>query len=372
MSLGDRSLKVAIVHDWLVSYGGAEKVLEEQLALFPDAHIYTLLHKPGTQSPLIESRKIRTSMLQDIPISDHRRLITLMPYTVEQFDLSEYDLVISNTFAVVHGVVTSPEQLHLAYINRTMRYAWDTYHQDLAAFGVGRGIKHLVASLGYHYLRLWDIAAFQRPDRVLANSPFSSRRIQKYYRRDAYTLFAPVDTSQFSPARKRDDYYVTVGRLVPLKGVDLMVKAFLQSGRRLIVVGDGPQMDGLRAHAGTNIKFTGKLNTREVAEILGQARGYLAMAEEDFGIANVEALASGTPVIAWGQGGVKHTIRHGENGWLFNERTSEALNVALDRFEHLDWPSAEEIAHTAQQFSASAYRAGLRQQIELATRQREL
>ncbi|UTA52251.1 glycosyltransferase [Deinococcus radiodurans] len=146
-----------------------------------------------------------------------------------------------------------------------------------------------------------DLAAFQRPDLVLANSPFSAQRLQKYYHREAQILFAPVDTEQFAPAETRDDYYVTVGRLVPLKGIDLMVKAFTTSGRRLIVIGDGPQLDELRAMAGPNIEFTGKLSSPQVAEILSRARGYLAMAEEDFGIANVEALASGTPVIAWGK-----------------------------------------------------------------------
>ena len=364
-------MKVAIIHDWLVSYGGAEKVLEEQWALFPQADIYTLLHKLGSQSPLIESKQIRTSGLQRLPIGDHRKLIALMPYAAEQFDLTSYDLVLSNTFAIVHGVISTPDQLHMAYVNRTMRYAWDTYHQDLAAFGVGGGIKRLAASLGYHYLRLWDLAAFQRPDLVLANSPFSAQRLQKYYHREAQILFAPVDTEQFAPAETRDDYYVTVGRLVPLKGIDLMVKAFTTSGRRLIVIGDGPQLDELRAMAGPNIEFTGKLSSPQVAEILSRARGYLAMAEEDFGIANVEALASGTPVIAWGQGGVRHTVQHGKNGWLFAKRSSESLNAAVEQFERLDWLSPQLIAQSAQQFSGAAYRASLRQQINSALQRRE-
>lgn len=359
-------MKVAIVHDWLVSYGGAEKVLEEQLAVFPQADIYTLVHQTGSQPPLIESKYIRTSGLQKIPVKNHRKLIALMPHAVEQFDFSDYDVVISNTFAIVHGVITRPEQLHVAYVNRTMRYAWDTYHQDLIEFGVNKGIKRAAASIGYHYLRLWDFAAFQRPDVILVNSPFSGQRIKKFYHRETKTLFAPVEIEQFTPSIERDDYYVTVGRLVPLKGVDLMVKAFNESGRQLIVIGDGPQMQELKQLAKSNIKFTGKLSTPEIAKILGRARGYLAMAEEDFGIANVEALASGCPVIAWGQGGVVYTVEHGKTGWLFGERTSEALNAAVAQAEQVSWPSAEEIAQRAYKFSASTYRRDFKKCIEEA------
>lgn len=362
-------MKVAIVHDWLVSYGGAEKVLEEQLSLFPVADIYTLVHKQGSQSPLIESKEIRTSILQSIPLNDHRKLIALMPYAVEQFDLTSYDIVLSNTFAIVHGVLSTPNQLHLAYVNRTMRYAWDLYHHDLAAFDMDKGVKYLAATLGYHYLRLWDIAAFQRPDKVLANSPFTARRIQKYYRREAETLFAPVDVEQFAPAPQREDYYVTVGRLVPLKGIDLMVRACTASGRRLVVIGDGPQYDKLRQVAGPTITFTGKLGSAEVADVLSRARGYLAMAEEDFGIANVEALASGCPVIAWGQGGVNYTVQHGRTGVLFKERTAPALNAALDSFEHMTLLASEAIAQEAQAFSGAAYRRALRQHIDTALTQ---
>lgn len=365
-------MRVAIVHDWLVSYGGAEKVLEEQLALFPGADIYTLLHKPGSQSPLIESKQIRTSGLQHVPLSDHRKLIALMPYAAEQFNLTSYDIIISNTFAIIHGVISNPEQVHIAYVNRTMRYAWDTYHQDLAAFGVGGGVKRLAASVGYHYLRLWDMAAFQRPDTIIANSPFSARRIQKYYRRKAHVLFGPVEVERFAPDQRREDYYVTVGRLVPLKGIDLMVEAFNRSGRRLVVIGDGPQLDELSREAKGNITFTGKLTSGEVAPLLAKARGYLAMAEEDFGIANVEALASGCPVIAWGRGGVRYTVQDGENGLLFDERTPEALNAALDRFEATDLLSPALIAESAQKFSAAAYRNGLRGYIDRERRRRSL
>lgn len=363
-------MKVAIIHDWLVTYGGAEKVLEEQLNLFPSADIYTLLHQPGSQSPIIESKQIRTSSLQRVPVGDHRKLIALMPYAVEQFDMSGYDLVLSNTFAVTHGVISTPEQLHVAYVNRTMRYAWDTYHEDLGAFGLSGGIKRLAASLGYHYLRLWDLAAFQRPDQVIANSPFSARRIQKYYRREAATLFPPVDTELFRSETKREDFYVTVGRLVSLKGVDLMVEAFTRSGRKLVVVGDGPMLEALRARAGKTVTFTGKLSSPEVAKLLARARGYVAMAEEDFGIANVEALASGCPVVGWRRGGIVYTVQHGENGVLFDERSAEGLNAALETLERSQVLPPDIISRNAQVFSGASYRARLGQHIERQLKER--
>lgn len=364
-------MKVAIVHDWLVTYGGAEKVLEEQLSLFPAADIYTLLHQPGSQSPIIESKRICTSSLQRIPVQDHRKLIALMPYAVEQFDVSRYDLVLSNAFAVTHGVISTPEQLHLAYINRTMRYAWDTYHEDLVSFGLSGGIKRLAASLGYHYLRLWDLAAFQRPDQVIANSPFSARRIQKYYRRETSILFPPVDTDLFRSDSNREDFYVTVGRFVPLKGIDLIVDAFSRSGRNLVVIGDGPLMGELKGRAGRNVIFTGKLSSPEVAKLLARARGYVAMAEEEFGIANVEALASGCPVIGWRRGGIVYTVQDGENGVLFDERSAEGLNAALETFERSQLLPPDAISRNAQGFSRASYRAQLRGLIEQQLKERQ-
>ena len=365
-------MKVAIVHDWLITYGGSEKVLEEQINLYPSADIYTLLHEAGSQSPIIESKKIHTSALQNLPHKDHRRLVALMPYAAEQFDLTGYDVILSNTFAVVHGVISSPDQVHVAYVNRTMRYAWDTYHQDLSTFGVSSGVKRSLAGLAYHYLRLWDLAAFQRPDTLLVNSPFSARRIGKYYRRRAEVLFPPVDIGAFVCGSVREDYYVTVGRLVPLKGVELIVDAFGRSGRRLIVIGDGPLLGELSGRGHPNVTFTGKLNSAAVADILGRARGYVAMAEEDFGIANVEALASGCPVIGWRKGGIMHTVQPGINGVLFEERSADGLNAALLTFEQTELSEPQIIARSAQRYDSAHYRARLGQHVSEQLRERQV
>lgn len=367
ISTADSHLKIAIIHDWLISCGGAEKVLEQLLLCFPRAHVYTLLHKINSQSPIIESRQVTTSFLQKIPIKDHRKLIALMPIAIEQFDLSDYDIIISNTFAVAHGIISKPSQYHLTYVNRTMRYAWDTYHDDLKAFGIGSGAKRAAASIGYHYLRLWDYAAFQRPDDVICNSSFSSQRVKKYYHRSSNIIRPPVETDDFYISSNREDYYVTVGRLVPLKGIDIMVSAFNKTGRSLVIIGDGPQYKDLKEKAGKNIKFMGHLQTPDIAQILSRARAYIAMSEEDFGIANVEAFSSGLPVIAWNSGGIASIVNHGDQGWLFNERSEEGLNIAITEFEnreHLFW-EAQSIAQFAEQFSSQKFRQNIMRHIAI-------
>jgi glycosyltransferase involved in cell wall biosynthesis len=348
------TMRVGIVHDWLVVAGGAERVLESMLDRVPDAVVRTLIYAPAhfTRSRIADA-DIRTSFLDRLPGSarQHRLLLPLMPIAIEQFDLSAEEVVISNSFAVAHGVITSARQLHIVYVNRTMTYAWDTYHRDLAAFGVRHGAKGLAARLVYHYVRQWDYLAFQRPDVLVCNSEFSRRRVAKQYRRDALVIHPPVDRLS-SEARTRSDHYVFVGRLVPVKRVDLLIRAFNQLGRPLVIVGDGPSRATLEATAKANIQFVGWQPREVVSEYVASARAFVFASEEDFGVAPVEAQMLGVPVVAFGGGGTAETIVPGITGLLYPKQRVEDIVSAVQTFELRERQfDADAIAEHASAFS---------------------
>ncbi len=328
-------VRIGLVHDWLIVPGGAERVLEALLDRLPDASVRTLLYSPAAfaGSPIAD-RKIQTSFIDRLPGSTrrHRTLLPLMPIAIEQFDLSREDVVISNSHAVAHGVITNARQLHIAYINRTMTYAWESYHRDLVAFGVHRGLKGVASRIVYHRVRQWDYLAFQRPDVIVCNSEYSKRRVAKQYRRDAIVIYPPVDGLS-SATRAPDDHYVFVGRLVPVKRVDLLVGAFNQLGRQLVIVGDGPLRAELQASAKANIRFVGWKSRAEVSAHVASARAFVFASEEDFGIAPVEAQMLGVPVIAFGGGGTAETIVPGRTGVLYPRQQVGDIVSAIETFE---------------------------------------
>jgi glycosyltransferase involved in cell wall biosynthesis len=334
-------MKVAIVHDWLVTWAGAERVLEQMLALFPDADLYTLIDfLPPDQRPANLPARLKTSFLQRLPFARirYRQYLPLMPLAVEQFDLSGYDLVLSSSYAVAKGVLTGPEQLHISYVHSPMRYAWDLQHQYLRESGLDRGLRQWFARWVLHKMRLWDARTSNGVDHFVANSHFIARRIEKTYRRSSVVIHPPVDVATFRPGGPREDFYLTASRLVPYKRVDLVVEAFsLRRDRRLVVIGEGPEHRHIRSGAGSNIEFLGYQKPEILKDYMQRARAFLFAGQEDFGIVLLEAQACGVPVIAYGSGGARESVRHIEldrpTGVLFWEQTAQSLTRAIERFE---------------------------------------
>lgn len=352
--------RVALVHDWLVTVAGAERVLATLLELFPRAPVYCLIWDEGKNTAqLIRDRQVHASFLQGLPGARrwYRFWLPLMPIAVEAFDLSGYDAVISSSHAVAKGVRTGPEQLHVSYIHTPMRYAWDLEWEYLSAMALGRGIRGVATRTLLHYLRLWDVVSAQRVDVFVANSRYVARRVWKVYRRRAKVIYPPVDVERFRPRKQRDDYYVTVTRLVPYKKVGVLVEAFNRLQRPLVVIGDGPELNALRRRAASNVVFLGRQSEEVVREHLERARAFLFAAEEDFGIAPVEAQAAGAPVIAYGRGGVAESVVAGETGLFFYEQSPEAVVEAVLEFERIQGRfSVERIRKNAERFGRERFK----------------
>lgn len=361
--------KLALVHDWLITLGGAEQVLRSLRALWPQAPIYTLLYDlNGPCREWTADAQIIPSALQKIPgaVRRHRLFLPLMPFAVEQFDLSPYDLVLSSSYAVAKGVLTRPDQRHIAYVHAPMRYAWDLYQLYIHQSRLDRRWIGLPARILLHYLRLWDRLSADRADVLIANSRHTAERIRKFYRREAQVIYPPVDVEFFTPAGDRGGDYVTVSRLVPYKRLDLMVEAFaLLPNRRLVIVGDGPERQRLERTAGPNIQFLGFQPRETLRHLLRKARAFIFAAWEDFGITPVEAQACGTPVIAYGRGGALETVIPGVSGEFFSEAEPEALAQAVRRFEETAIPYSIEAVRTgAERFSEPRFHEQIRRVVE--------
>jgi glycosyltransferase involved in cell wall biosynthesis len=334
--------RIALVHEWLYTYAGAEKVLEVMLQEFPDADVFSLIDRlPERHRAGLRGKQIRTTVLQKIPFVQHiyKRLLPLMPFAVEQLDLSQYDLVISNSHAVAKGVLTSARQLHICYCYTPMRYAWDLQEQYLRESGIEKGFQSSVARYFLHRIRLWDHASAQRVDHFIACSQYIGRRIRKAYRRDSTVIYPNVDTSRFVIGGVREDFYVCSSRMVPYKKMHLIVEAFAaMPDRRLIMIGTGPQFRRIRKLATPNVTLLGYQPFPVLLDHLQRARAFIFAAEEDFGIAPLEAQACGTPVLAFGRGGAQETVVDGSTGLHFHKQTPEAIRDAVRRFEALETP----------------------------------
>lgn len=334
-------MKVAIVHDWLTLKGGAETCLEEFLDLYPQADLFCIVDfLPEHERGFLHGHRITTSFIQRLPgaAKHYRSYLALMPIAIEQLDVTGYDLVISSSASVAKGVITGPDQVHIAYTYSPIRYAWDLQHQYLAESGLTRGLKSKVARMILHYVRLWDSRTAHGVDHFIAISGFIARRIRKAYGREATVVYPPVNLDRFTPGETREDFYVTMSRMVPYKRIPLIVEAFrAMPDRRLVVIGDGPEMAAVRKAAGPNVTILGKQPDEVVVSHLQRAKAFLFAAEEDFGIAPLEAQACGTPVIAYGKGGAVETISgldvEGQTGVFFREQTPQAIVAAV---EHLD------------------------------------
>lgn len=388
-------MKVALVHEWLITHGGSEEITGQLCALFPDADLFTLVADPvPSLAALIGPRRIVTSALQRIPgaTKAHRRLLPLMPWAIERFDFTGYDLVISVSHAVAKGVRTPPGVPHLNICCSPVRYAWDLEEQYLEESGLSRGVKGLVARALLARIRNWDRRTADRPTRILAISEFIRERVQRVWGRESGVLYPPVETSFFGTddgrrmtndgGRMTDDGssaepssrhpssvhnpYVTASRFVPYKRIPLIVEAFkLLPDRELVVIGDGPERAKVEAAAGPNVRLLGHLSRAELRDWLQRADGFVFAAEEDFGIAPVEALAAGTPVVAYGKGGALETVGPG-TGVFFDAQTPEAIAEGVRRLEAevaAGRVSRAACKGWAERFSVAAFRAGVRREI---------
>jgi glycosyltransferase involved in cell wall biosynthesis len=366
-------LRVAIAHDWLNGMRGGERVLEALLELYPSAELYTLFHDPGSVSKQIESRPIRASVLDRLPGGRryYRHLLPLYPWAVARFDLTEFDLVISSSHCAAKGVRVPQRTPHICYCHTPMRYLWDQYD---AYFAKGRASlpTRLAMSLVVGPLRRWDARSALDVDHFVANSRHIQDRIKRCYGRESNVVHPPVDLERFSPGPEpRADFYLTLGALVPYKRLDLAVAAFNRLGQPLRIVGAGVERERLRAMAGPNVTIEGPVSDEEVVSLLARCRALILPGVEDFGIGVVEALASGAPVIALGEGGALDTVREAGNGTdpsmahgvFFSEQTVEALLQAVERFQRLDFDPAA-VTASASDFPRSRFMQGMRLEID--------
>lgn len=364
-------MRIAIVHDWLTVYAGAEKVLEQLLLLYPQAEVFTLVDfLPPNERGFLRGVKVHTSFLQRLPRArrSYRSYLPLMPLAIEQFDLSRFDLVISSSYAVAKGVLTGPDQVHVCYCHSPIRYAWDLQHQYLRESGLETGPKGWIAKAVLSYIRIWDSRTANGVDEFIANSSYIARRIKKVYGRNSIVIPPPVEIPQNTNEHPRDDYYVTASRMVPYKRIDLIVKAFNRMpDKRLIVIGAGPMLDSVRAIAQSNVTVLGYQPQSVLDEHLSRAKAFVFAAEEDFGIAPVEAQAHGTPVIAYGKGGILDSVKEGVTGMFFLKQTEQSICDAIEAFEQrsVQW-SREEIIENARQFSPVAFRERIAHVLESA------
>jgi glycosyltransferase involved in cell wall biosynthesis len=337
--------KIAIVHEWLETYAGSERVLEQLLQLLPSADVFAVVDfMSESERSFLQGRPVRTSFVQKLPFARRwfRNYLGLMPIAMQQLDLSGYDLVISSNHAVAKGVITGPDQLHISYVHSPMRYAWDLQHQYLAQAGIDHGLKGIYARWLLARLRQWDVSSAHHVDHFVANSRYVARRIRKAYRRDATVIYPPVDIGQFAFREDKDDFYLLACRFVPYKRAEVVVASFAQQpGRRLVVVGDGPDNRLVReaARGASNIHFLGVVPQDQLVSLMQRARAFVFAAEEDFGITLAEAQACGTPVIAYRRGGAAEIIvtdpADRPTGVLFDRQEEAAVTEAVERFEAL-------------------------------------
>jgi glycosyltransferase involved in cell wall biosynthesis len=354
-------LKTAIVHEWLVNYAGSERCVESFVNIWKDADVFTLVDflNDDERSIILKGKHAHTSFIQNLPFArkHHRQYLPLFPLAIEQFDLTDYNVIVSSSHAVAKGVLVNPGQLHITYCHTPMRYAWDLHHQYLREAGLQKGLKAFYVKRVLHRMRIWDVISSYRVNHFIANSNFVAKRIEKIYRRKADVIYPPVDTDKFTLNDNKDNYYLTASRFVPYKRVDLIVEAFSKMpDKKLLVIGDGPGEKRIKSLAGKNIEFLGYQQPDKLKNYMQNAEAFVFAAEEDFGIVVVEAMACGTPVIALNRGGTAETVIDNKTGTHICEQSVKGITEAVDRFEKTKHQfDLKFIRRHAEQFSRKIY-----------------
>lgn len=351
-------LKIAIVCDWLTVFAGAERVIYQMHKLFPKAHIYTSLYDPK-KCHVFKDATVIESNLKWIPGAKHmhRVLFPLMPKAFESFDLDDYDIVISSSHSAAKGIITRPETLHISYCHSPMRYVWDHCHEYQRSFKKFTPLRWTYLPI-LHKIRIWDRLASERVDHFIANSKYISGRIQKYYGRESEVITPPVDLESFKASTEKGDYFLAVGRLIPYKRFDLLVEAANKLKFRLNIVGTGPEMKRLKRMAGDTVEFLGQISQEQLAEQYQHAKALLFPQLEDFGIVPLEAMASGTPVIAYGKGGALETVEAGKSGLFFEEQSLDSIVKTIKKFKKQKW-DYDWIAQSVDRFAPGRFRSQL-------------
>jgi glycosyltransferase involved in cell wall biosynthesis len=365
-------MRVALVHDYLNQYGGAERVLESLIEIFSSAPIYTLVYNAEAMKGKFFDKEIRTSFLQKIPFarSHHRIFPILMPLAIEKFDLSGYDIVVSDSASFGKGVITKPETIHICYCHTPPRFAWDDSQKYIKEFSMPKLAKIFIPFF-MNYIRVWDKEAASRVDKFICNSNFVAQRIKKYYRQDAEIIYPPVDANFFNvkssenpPAtNNKTSYFLIVGRLLAYKKFDIAIEAFNKLELSLKIVGDGPEKKKLKNIARKNIEFLGELREEDLRKYYQECQALVFPQEEDFGIVALEAMACGKPVIAYQGGGALESVKKGETGMFFNEQTPESLIKAVKEFRPEKFNSQIIRAH-ALKFDKEIFKKKIKEFIE--------
>lgn len=371
-------MKTAIVHEWFTAWAGSENVVGRLLDLYPDADIYAMVDFLSDEDrKRLNGRKVTTSFIQKMPKASkrYRNYLPLMPLAVEQFDLSDYDLVISSSHAVAKGVLTGPDTLHVSYVHSPMRYAWDLQHQYLTEAGLTQGLKSWLARYMLHKMRIWDVRTAHGVDQFMANSSFIARRIKKVYGRESLVVHPPVDTDFFTVDEnvEREDFYLAASRFVPYKKMALIAEAFTRMpGRKLVMIGDGPEFERAKEKAGKNVTFLGYQDNEVLRDHMRRAKAFVFAALEDFGILPLEAQACGCPVIAYGRGGALDTVKPGETGLFFEEQKYQSIVGAVTGFERRnDVFPADVCRKHAEGFAAESFDAAFKEVVDAALNARK-
>ncbi|EOE0249951.1 glycosyltransferase family 4 protein [Klebsiella oxytoca] len=368
-----QDLSIGIVADWFVTYAGSEKIVAEFIELFPNSELYSIVDFLSKENKLhFKNKKITTTFIQNLPFAKqkYQSYLPLMPLAIEQLDISKHDIILSSSHAVAKGILTGPDQLHISYVHSPIRYAWDLQHQYLREAGLSKGLKATLARWLLHKIRVWDCRTANGVDHFIANSQFIARRIKKVYGRKADVIYPAVDVERFALQTNKQDYYMTASRMVPYKRMDLIVEAFSHMPtKKLVVIGDGPEMNKIKSKATSNIEILGYQPNDVMQKYMSEAKAFVFAAEEDFGITPVEAQACGTPVIAYGKGGALETIisieKENPTGLFFYKQDVESLVEAISKFElSRDLILPENCRANALKFSVERFREEIKHYVE--------
>ena len=362
-------MKKALIHDWYYVSGGAEKVIRSINNIWDDFDHFALIDNLNDNDRNYiftgKNSSVKTSFIQKLPTSksNHRKFLQLFPLAIEQFDLSDYDLIVSSSASIAKGVITNSNQLHISYVHSPMRYAWDLYHQYIRESNL-KGFKLWYARKVLSKIRLWDVVSTNRVDHIITNSNYIAKRVKKIYRRESKVIYPPVDIDSFALEEKKEDYYITASRFVPYKKIDLIVKAFSKMPeKKLLVIGDGPDREKIEALRSKNTKLLGHLDFAKMLKYMQKAKAFVFVAEEDFGIVPVEAQACGTPVLAYGKGGALETVEDKVSGTFFYEQTVDAIVKGVNKIDKMVF-YPQQVRKNAEKFSKQRFEKEFKIEIE--------